>query len=625
MLLVLDNCEHVLAVCADLVRQLLQRCPRLVVLATSREMLGVRGERLVAVGSLGLPVGEDAGSVAVSAAGALFVARAGAVRPGFALNDANAAAVAAVCRRLDGLPLAIELAAARVRVLSPTQIAGHLDDAFGVLGNHRDATTRHQTLDAALGWSFDLLLERERTLFRRLAVFRGGFTLATAKAVGADTDGHGLEVSDVLEVLTNVIDKSLVAVADGPDDTRRYFMLEVVRQFATRRLEEAGESNQIHRRHRDQLTVTLQAGPRFAGSGASLLQVAEIDNVRAALTWSLQNNEPEEALRLAVRYPYWQDLGLLAEHVEVLLRVLEAAHWTATSLTDLAAAHEQAALELMYLGELDRASANIGRLGALVELHPDRDTLRGRWLYTLAAFESYRRDGDLVRARSIFLECQACFDTAGRPNPYPACEQALEAALSELDDQGWQNTIANDGIERARLADAPWAEMTIKHSDAFFRFTAGDSAALKECDDLVDQQRRSGSTWLLEFCVMCAGIAHEMVGDMAAAGRAAGSFLRFCRGLGYRQQLPTAVRNAARVIAHAGQHAEAVRLLGAAEALDDTIGLRSFRLLDRLEKPYRQAYAAALGAELIERLLAEGRTWSAAQAAEAALFALDPP
>ena len=243
VLIVLDNCEHLAAAVAGLAERLLAMCPALSLLATSREPLGVEGECSWLVPPLSLPLsgpGDHPASRAPAAAALagsdavrLFEQRARLVQPSFRVSDDNAAAVLQICRRLDGLPLAIELAAARMRILSAAQLAERLDDIFGVLtGGARSAPPRHQALRATLDWSYDLLTMAERTVFRRLAVFCGGFTLAAAERVAA---GGVIPARDILDLLTRLADKSLLRVEQG-DGGARYHLLAVIRDYARERL-----------------------------------------------------------------------------------------------------------------------------------------------------------------------------------------------------------------------------------------------------------------------------------------------------------------------------------------------------------------------------------------------------
>ena len=245
LLVILDNCEHLLDACGQLSKALLEAGPELRILASSREPLHVRGEAIYPLPPLAVPdpyVSFKRDALEQFAAARLFIERAVAAQPAFVVSNENATAVAGICQRLDGIPLALELAAARVRALSVEQIAARLSDRFRLLtGGDRTALPRQQTLRALIDWSYDLLAEPERILFRRLAVFAGGFTLDAAEAVGADAS-----LRDVLSSLTNLVEKSLVVVdAEG----ERYRLLETVRQYAQERLAESGEADATRTRH----------------------------------------------------------------------------------------------------------------------------------------------------------------------------------------------------------------------------------------------------------------------------------------------------------------------------------------------------------------------------------------
>lgn len=303
-LLVLDNCEHVVDAARHLVDTLVQRCPHLAVLATSREPLGCDGEVTWRVASLSVP---DDAEVGLSESVLLFVDRASAVRPSFRLEKSNAEAVAEICRRLDGIPLAIELAAARARALTPAQIAMQLADRFGLLtGGRKTSLPRHRTLEASVDWSYDLLEERERILLRRLGVFTGGFDLAAAEDVCADEQ---LQQWEVLDALTGLVDRSLVALDDAGHG--RYRLLETFRQYAMSKLIDAGEVTAVRDRHLEHfLAIGLSAeaaleGPDMLGVLAEL--EVELDNLRAAFDWALQAGQPVKAWRLASSlWLFWQ-------------------------------------------------------------------------------------------------------------------------------------------------------------------------------------------------------------------------------------------------------------------------------------------------------------------------------
>ena len=313
-LLVLDNCEHLVEACARLAEALLRGCPRLRIMTTSREALGVGGERAWLVPALTLPeAGKPVtpGAAAASEAIRLFVERTQAVRPSFELTDGNAAAVTQICHRLDGLPLAIELAAARARVLDPQQIAARLNDVFGLLSTgSRTALPRQRTLRGTIEWSHTLLTEPEQILFRRLAVFAGGFTIDAAEAVAS---GGALAAAEVLDLLSALVEKSLVVLETEALEAR-YRMLETIRQFARERLEEAGEATELGRRHARFFLARAEAAEPFLSnqSGGWQERLAEdLGNLRAAADWFEQDPDAiEDALRLAAAlHWFWFGLG----------------------------------------------------------------------------------------------------------------------------------------------------------------------------------------------------------------------------------------------------------------------------------------------------------------------------
>jgi predicted ATPase/DNA-binding SARP family transcriptional activator len=328
-LLLLDNCEHLVEPVAHLVEALLRHCPRLTVLATSREPLRVPGEVTWRVPSLSLPELVDRspseGSLEAESV-RLFTVRAGQAAPGFELGDENAIAISTLCHRLDGMPLAIELAAARVGALTPAQIVERLDDSLDLLsGGSRTAMTRQQTLRATLAWSFDLLDADEQILVRRLAVFAGSFGLDAAEDVCAEDP---LQRQEAVALLGRLIDKSLVHVEEGPGD-RRYRLLETVRQYAAERLVQAGEREVFERRHRDWYIELAESDPTPAGDLPARDRLrrldSEHDNLRAALASALAD-DPQLALRLTVAlWRFWLMRGYLAEGYRWLDASLAAA------------------------------------------------------------------------------------------------------------------------------------------------------------------------------------------------------------------------------------------------------------------------------------------------------------
>ena len=322
LLLVLDNCEHLVAACAALAADLLKDCPLVYLLASSREPLGVAGEQTYRVPSLSLPDPKRRQTVeALSQYEALrlFIERAQAVQPVFTVTDANAPAVAQVCFRLDGIPLAIELAAVRVRSLSVEDINARLDDRFRLLtGGARDMLPRQQTLRALIDWSYDLLTDQEKMLLRRLSVFAGGWTLAAAEAVGSGEDATGGVVEDweVLDLLASLVDKSLVVYEEGADGGARYRFLETIRHYSRERLRENGEEEETRQRHLDFfLTFAEEVEPQLFDEHqrecVKRLQ-AEADNLRAALAQS--QGDTQMALRLAgALRTYWDFTNAVRE------------------------------------------------------------------------------------------------------------------------------------------------------------------------------------------------------------------------------------------------------------------------------------------------------------------------
>jgi predicted ATPase/class 3 adenylate cyclase/DNA-binding CsgD family transcriptional regulator len=345
-LVVLDNCEHLLDACAELVVALLRGAPGLTLLATSREQIGVPGEATWRVPSL------STADEAIE----LFADRARLAKTDFAVNDDNAAAITDICTRLDGMPLAIELAAARVRSLSVAEILDSLHDRFRLLtGGARTAVRRQQTLRASVDWSHALLTETERLLLRRLAVFFGGFELDAAQAVaGAD----GLHRYQVLDQLTLLVDKSLV-VAENNSGTTRYRLLETVRQYTLEKLGEAGEADAVRVRHRGYYTAMAERLDAPAGRNYERrVEQAEmeIDNLRAAFNWSRENSDIELALTLASSLqPLWQARG----------RFREGLAWFDAARTDLdghgasAAVHARALADRAVLAVMSAAGDSL--------------------------------------------------------------------------------------------------------------------------------------------------------------------------------------------------------------------------------------------------------------------------
>src|SRR6516162_9909080 len=467
MLMVLDNCEHLLDATAELIVALVGGAPGLTLLATSREPIGVTGEATWRVPSLSL----------ADEAIELFTDRARLAQTGFIITDANAAAVGEICRRLDGMPLAIELAAARVRALSLADILEGLRDRFRLLtGGSRGAVRRQQTLRASVDWSHALLTEPERVLFRRLAVFLGGFDLQAAQAVA----GHDeVERFQVLDLLTLLVDKSLV-VAEHTGGATRYRLLETVRQYALEKLGESGEADAVRARHRDYYTSL--AAQRDAPADRDYEQLieraeTEIDNLRAAFGWSREHSDVELALALASSLqPLWQARG----------RLREGLVWFDAALADLDAQHPGVAPAVRARALADRAGLAI-RMGAADSLDQAQEAL---------AIAREVNDSALLARALTARGYIAAFLTRFEP---------ARAYFAEA-------------IGLARALDDRWRLGQILAHQAMAASVAGDPiatrAAAEEGRDLAEA---IGDRFASRYCRWCLGVAQGYLGDLVGA------------------------------------------------------------------------------------------------------------
>ena len=465
MLVVLDNCEHLLDASAALVMALLEGCSGLTLLTTSREPIGVAGEVSWRVPSL--PLADEAVE--------LFTDRARRARADFEISDDNIETVSEICRRLDGVPLAIELAAARVRALSLSEILDSLHDRFRLLtGGARTAVRRQQTLRASVDWSHALLTEPERVLFHRLAAFLGGFDLDGAQTVAG---GGDVQRYQVLDQLTLLVDKSLV-VADDSRGRTRYRLLETVRQYAQEKLGESGEADAVRTRHRDYYTSLAATVDAPAGSDYEhrLDQAeTEIDNLRAAFSWSRENSDTALALTLASSLqPLWQARG----------RVREGLTWFDSVLTHEVAQDAEVAAAIRARALADKAVIDLV-LGAADSVDRAQQAL------------ALARDIDdpAVLARAL----TACGLTA-----------AYNAELA--------GTYFAEAIELARALDDRWRLSQILAWQADAAIAAGDPIAARmvaeEGRDLADT---IGDGFNSRHCRVCLGVAQIWQGELAGA------------------------------------------------------------------------------------------------------------
>ncbi len=413
-LIILDNCEHLIEGCAQFANALLRAAPQVKFLASSREPLNIGGEATYGVPSLAAPDPQrlpPLETLTQYEAVRLFAERAKAALPSFEVSDANAPAVAQICYRLDGIPLALELAAARVRGLKVEQIAQRLSDRFRLLASgSRTALPHHQTLRALIDWSYDLLTEQERILFRRLSVFAGGWTIEAAEAVGT---GDGLETFEVLDALLHLVDKSLINMDEQSAETR-YHMLETIRQYAQAKLSESSEIELIRHRHLNffcELAETIEPKWFSANREPALDRLTvEHDNLRAALGWAAEHGKPEIELRLAgALFWFWYHCGDLIEGhrwlEEALLHASVDVPVAVRAKALLGSGHLA-----FYSGSLDAARIRLEESARLW-----RDLGNQRYLaYTLIWLETTAgQQGDCNLVRPGFEESIALFRTVG--------------------------------------------------------------------------------------------------------------------------------------------------------------------------------------------------------------------
>jgi predicted ATPase/class 3 adenylate cyclase len=433
ILLVLDNCEHLLDEARRVVGKLVRAAPRVVVLATSREPLGAPGEQVVPLRSL-----NSQSSVR------LFAERAVAVDASFTLGDADRQQVSHLCRRLDGIPLAIELAAARVRMFSPAELAEHLDQRFRLLTGGRGAVERHHTLRAAIDWSYDMLAEAERAVFDRLSVFCGGCTLAAAQAV---CSGDGVDEIEVVEALSSLIDKSLLA-ADRSEHATRYRQLETVRQYAEERLVASGNAEAVRARHLQCFAAFAREAGRGLWSSDEVAWAkrveADLDNIRAAVAWAVAAGETDRTMRIAAA---------------LVSQALERPAWATASIAEQALTAADAdthPLRAIAMGEAAWAAARVGDVdkaramvdGAIEAQRRGARFTASVWTYKamLLRLDSFDHDIMLRHNEEALARAEAAGDVVGAI--------ALRAAYSTTLSQ-WTVRLeeARELAERA-LADA---------------------------------------------------------------------------------------------------------------------------------------------------------------------------
>jgi len=616
LLLILDTCEHVVDACAALVHQLLAGCPALRVIATSREPLRVRGETVWRVPPLELPAaGADltAGELAGHEAVRLFADRAAAVRPGFALDADNAPAVVQLCRTLDGMPLAIELAAARVGALSVEQIAARLGDRFQLLASgDRTAPARQQTLRAAVDWSYGLLTEPEQVLLRRLAVF-SGWNLDMAERVCAD---EAIPAEQVLDLLAALIDKSLVTLDAELEGDARYRLLDTIREYAAGRLDASGEGPAIRLRHRDYMLKLLEDIVAIAfvrGDPPWPVRVAlyrralaERANYRTALDTCLSRGDTEVGLRLCtgLRSPWvaygeategmaWFDRFFAAEGdvpAAVRARALMVRSELAAQQQDFRAAGEyaRAGLDLCRASGTGGAAAAL-RVLAVVSLRAGRheDALAS----IEAAAKAARADRDDWEEGLAFTVKATIMAHQGRLDE---AQQAFTEALDVLrDNNGWgvaQALYGFGGLARAR----------------------GDhAAALRHFRDALGLYREIDARPEIARCLLGIGWVALAQGDLQLARSSLTESLQLSLATGQRLAVARGLEAAAVLAAAGGGPVTAVQLHGAALALREAAGHPASARAGSRVDGLLGAGGAGLDQAAVSALIAQGSAMSA--------------
>ena len=664
-LLLFDNCEHLIHACAQLVETLLRSCPTLHILATSREALGVAGETHYLVPTLTTPdlAKADLETLPQYEAVQLFVERAQTALPGFKLTNENMLSIAQVCHQLDGIPLALELAAARVKTLRVEQIAARLaaHEQFRLLNaGSRTALPRHQTLHALIDWSYNLLPKPERLLLQRLSVFAGGCTLETVEAVCV---GEGVNADAVLDLMTQLVNKSLVISKRVQGQEARYRMLETIRQYASERLLKARKAEQLRNRHLDFfLHWAEQAGPRVRGSQQlewlSKIE-AENDNLRVALEWSLTQVEYGEAnLRLVgALFLFWKDRGSPNEGRAWLLRALAnpAAPLTGAAraqalYADGFLAHCQsdttARARLEESISLWRACGPRGKTGLAYALSELGEEMRWRgdpavarslaneaialfreqaerWglAYTLSALGMAIRDqGDFALARSVINESVALWRDLGEQGELGVSIRFLGlVALRQGDYEVARGHFADYLTISRRLGNegaVAWALLDLGEA----MLNLGDRV---QAQSLIEESfrifRDLDSTYGIALCLYDSGLLAGLEGDNEHAAIFFEQGLTLAPTTGPIWYRAGVLMGLAGVAAAAGKARRAARLLGAADTqLEAGASYWNAAESRYIERAVASA-VAQMGEDAFEEAYADGRAMTFEQAADYAL------
>ena len=584
-LLILDNCEHVIEACSAVVDQLARRCPALRTVATSREPLGITGEVTWRVRSLTVPERgptQPVGALSTCESVTLFVERARASRPNFELSQSNANAVAEICRRLDGIPLAIELAAARARTLTPGQIASGLGDRFRMLtGGSRTLLARHRTLQASVEWSFSLLSDAERSVLQRLSVFTGGFSLPAAEAVGAD---EGIEPYGVLDHLARLVDRSLVLMDDSGSEAR-YRMLETIRQYAEDQLAQSGRAGAARNAHRDFYLAMLESAEAELMSHDQEIWLsrldAEGDNIRAAMDWSSERDDAAELLRMCRPMAlYWLFRGQTSEGISRLESALDATAAAAPLLRAwvMWGVSYVCVMVLDVRRILDWASRSLE-----IARHEGDRRLEGRSLLALswpALFVDPTRD-----PRASFEESAAIAREIGDSLGLEESLQGLGLTHTFLGDPAAGRECFVECVGRSAASGNEWSSRQARCWLALAAVMLGefDDARLM-AREVIEQARAVGDLYFESMDLIILGMAETMMGAYDDARASLAQALDVSRTSGNLMGVAFAMQALARIENGSGNWEAARECEDEAHALfsafDDTLGLGAVTLAE---------------------------------------------
>jgi predicted ATPase/DNA-binding SARP family transcriptional activator len=604
VLLVVDNFEHVLGA-APMVAELLAATTSLKVLVTSREPLRLRAERLFQLEPLELPSVEASGAGAEDApAVALFLAVARARDPSFERSEENRSAAALVCRRVDGLPLAIELAGARIGLLSAPELATRLADGVGALGTGaRDAPARQRTLTATLEWSHELLTGDERKAFASLAVFAGGCTLDAAQAVTGSS----------LDVLEGLVAKNLVVRRPAGNGQSRLLLLETVRDFAVDRLAARGDGDEVHRRHLDYYLAVAERGAselERSDSPATMMELdLEVDNLRGALSWALDRSDPEGALRLATaQWWHWdrrdpgagadwlrRALALPADRVSASVRAAALTGYSSCLWVDDIDEAVHAARQGL---ELARSAADIRQCSA------SANALSGALLLLHRAEEAYHYATEAERlARAAGDEPKLAHALESKAVAAPTFDEAL--ALGEEAAGAFRSAGSN---RRLALLQTSLTYNALLHGD--------HGAATRLTPEALQSAENLGDTFVVAFACGNLGLVSLLAGDAARASEAFTRELQIANRHQYELMFYEAINGLAAVAAARGDDELAARLYGAAESRPER---HDPRLARQLESRFFSPARTRLGEGPWERARATGSALSPREAMDAAM------